>query len=73
MQIGFPKEMLVYGVRELARAFIAAACRRTQQCCDNHITLYASAACNVNGSCVAGAVASSRAKSGGKPPHSTKG
>ena len=34
--------------------------------------LHTSGACNVNGSCLAGAVASSRYNSGGKPPHSIK-
>jgi len=64
--------MLIYGVRELAPAFIAAASRRIQQRYDNHITLYAYVACNDNGSCMAGTAANSRAKSGGKPPHSIK-
>ena len=65
-------EMLIYGVRELVPAFIAAACRRIQQRYDNHITLHASVACYANGSCLINAVASSRDKSGGKPPRSIK-
>jgi len=64
--------MLVYGVREQAPAFIAAACRRILQRYDNHIMLHSSAACSANGSFVINAVASSRDKSGGKPPHSIK-
>ena len=63
-----PGETPIYVVRELAPAFIAAACRRTQQ---SSIT---TSCCKPlsNDSCLAGVAAGSRDENGGKPPHSTK-